>query len=367
MKKSMSIMLITITAVFIYACIPVPVPVETGDSGYYGQPYGYGYEEQYGYDEYGYGYDEYYEVPVVYGEPCYFTPPVSVTFVFDYFTYEVVNGYVDIVFWRGGHRYHRVPWYERGRRMSDRDIRTGYRYRVRGPELYRHRELLRQKHHITHPDAYYGLKKPGQQRPPKDQKPQWENKQPTPPMEETSPWGRNKPLEMEHKQPSSMEHQPRPYDQKPSWEPKPKPQEEPAPPMMQMPRETQPTGEPMPQQQMEQKTKWQQGQPRMMEETPQKEILLPPQREKTPQWGQSQIPPQPSENPPKIKQRNQKEESRRLLEKRRAKERIRKPVREKSLEPQREPKDSDKVRENTEKHEQEMNAAPGEFNRKMPR
>jgi len=358
MKKIIQITLIMMTAVWIYACIPVPVPVETGDSGYYGQPYGYGYEEQYGY-----GYDEYYEVPVVYGEPCYFAPPISVSFVFDYFTFEVVNGYVDIVFWRGGHRYHREPWYEQGRRISDRDIRAGHRHRVRGPELYRHREFLRQKHNITHPDSYYGLKKPGQPRPPKETEPQWGNKQQPRPMEQAPSWERKPPQEMEQRQPSSMERQPRPYDQKPSWETKPQFQAEPVPPVVQMPKKTQPSGDELPPQQAEQGPKWQQGQPRVMEEVQQKERTLPPQRVKIPQWGQRQIPPLSSERPPKIKQRYPKEESRRILEKRKIKEKIRKPKPEKSIES----KDADRLRENAEKHEKGMNAAPEEFNRKMPR
>jgi len=81
----------------IFACIPVPVPVGTSQPGYSGV-YGYGYE-----DQYGYGYDdEYYDAPIIYGEPCYYAPPIAVTFAFDYFTYEPDGPYVDIVFWKTG-------------------------------------------------------------------------------------------------------------------------------------------------------------------------------------------------------------------------------------------------------------------------
>ena len=132
--------------------------------------------EAYGYDDgsgevYGSGYgSDYVDVPTVYGEPYYFAPPISVTYPFDYFTYELVNGFVDIVFWRGGHRYHHEHWYDNGRRVSDADMRSRKRYnRVSGSEFSRHREQLQQNHNISHPDSYYGLKSPSnrqmQQRP----------------------------------------------------------------------------------------------------------------------------------------------------------------------------------------------------------
>jgi len=104
------------------ACVPVPVPVGTSTATVYEEPYGYGYDDQYGYD------DDYVDVPIVYGEPIYYAPPVSVTFAYDYFTYEVMNGFVDIVFWRNGHRYHHEPWYYHGRRMSPDEIRTSRPY-----------------------------------------------------------------------------------------------------------------------------------------------------------------------------------------------------------------------------------------------
>jgi hypothetical protein len=136
-----------------------------------------GYDNQYGS---GYGYDDQYvDVPVTYGEPCYYAPPVAVTFAFDYFTYEMVGGFVDIVFWRGGHRYHNEHWRDHGRRVSDADIRSGqYKRQIRGSEFNRHREKLQQNHNISHPDSYYGMKsrpeRQMQQRPQQvEQRPQW--------------------------------------------------------------------------------------------------------------------------------------------------------------------------------------------------
>ena len=101
----------------------------------------YGYDNQYGrVDGQGYN-DEYVDVPIIYGEPYYLAPPIAVGFLFDYFTYEMVDGFVDLVFWRGGHRYHREHWYDNGRRVPDWDIRSRERHqRVRGSELFQHRE-----------------------------------------------------------------------------------------------------------------------------------------------------------------------------------------------------------------------------------
>ena len=103
MKRIMQILLLFIVVFAVNACIPVPVPVATTAPGYE-QPYGY--EDQYGYE------DEYVDVPIVYGEPMYYAPPIVVTFAYDYFTYEQYGPYVDIVFWRGGHRYRHEPWHK---------------------------------------------------------------------------------------------------------------------------------------------------------------------------------------------------------------------------------------------------------------
>ena len=142
---------------------------------------GYGYDDGSG-EVYGSGSD-YVDVPTAYGEPYYFAPPIFVTYPYDYFTYELVGGFVDIVFWRGGHRYRHERWYDNGRRVSAADMRSSKRYnRVSGSEFSRHREQLRQNHNISHPDSYYGLKSRSNrqmQRSPQqvEQRPQWGQRQ----------------------------------------------------------------------------------------------------------------------------------------------------------------------------------------------
>jgi hypothetical protein len=134
-----------------------------------------GYDDQYGS---GYG-DEYVDVPIVYGEPYYIAPPITVMYPYDYYTYEMVGGFVDIVFWRGGHRYRSEHWQNHGRRVSDADIRSRkWHQRVRGSEFNQYREKLRQNHNISHPDSYYGMKssleRQLQQRPQQvEQRTQW--------------------------------------------------------------------------------------------------------------------------------------------------------------------------------------------------
>ena len=174
MKRNMQILLLFFFAFTVAACIPVPVAVSPQSAGYDDQ-YGYGY------DEYGSGYDdEYVDVPIVYGEPYYFAPPIVVTYPYDYYTYEMVGGFVDIVFWRGGHRYRHERWHDNGRLVSDADMRSRQRHqRIRGSEFNQYREKLRQNHNISHPDSYYGLKprpkQQMQQRPQQtEQRPQWQ-------------------------------------------------------------------------------------------------------------------------------------------------------------------------------------------------
>ena len=122
MKRNMQMLLLVLFVFTITACIPVPVAVSPQSAGYDDQ-YGYGY------DEYGSGYnDEYVDVPIAYGEPYYFAPPIVVTYPYDYYTYEMVGGFVDIVFWRGGHRYRHERWNERGRFVSDADMRSRQRH-----------------------------------------------------------------------------------------------------------------------------------------------------------------------------------------------------------------------------------------------
>jgi hypothetical protein len=133
---------------------------------------------------YGSGYgSDYVDVPIVYGEPYYFAPPIAVTYPYDYYTYEMVDGFVDIVFWRGGHRYRHERWHDNGRLVSDADMRSRRLHqRIRGSEFNQYREKLRQNHNISHPDSYYGLKLPSNrqmQRSPRrvEQRPQWGQRQ----------------------------------------------------------------------------------------------------------------------------------------------------------------------------------------------
>jgi hypothetical protein len=119
--------------------------------------------DDYGYIDGGYGDDGYYDAPVVYSEPCYYTPPIVVTFGFDYFTYELSGRYVDIVFWRGGRPYHRRPWNDHGKRITSDYIHSGqWHHKISGNDLLRHRDKLKEQKNIFHPDSYYGIK-PGHQ------------------------------------------------------------------------------------------------------------------------------------------------------------------------------------------------------------
>ena len=105
----------------------------------------------------------YYEVPITYGEPCYYLPPIIVTFPFDYFTYELSGSYVDIVFWRNGHPRHRKPWHDHGQWVTADDIHSGHwHHKISGDDLLRHRDKLKEHNNIVHPDSYYGIK-PGHQ------------------------------------------------------------------------------------------------------------------------------------------------------------------------------------------------------------
>jgi hypothetical protein len=110
-------------------------------------------------DPVGGGYEEEVEVPIVYGEPCYYPPPIVVAYPYDYYTYEQVGGYVNIVFWRGGHRFHNEVWRNHGRRMSVAGARAWqHTHKIRGSELAHHREQLKNNHNISHPNSSYGLR-----------------------------------------------------------------------------------------------------------------------------------------------------------------------------------------------------------------
>lgn len=101
----------------------------------------------------------YVDAPIVYGQPFYYAPPVIVQYPYDYFTYEIVGAYIDIVFWRNGHRYRNEHWYEHGKRVFATDIRSNQiHYRISAVELARHREMLRQQYNIYHSNSYYGSK-----------------------------------------------------------------------------------------------------------------------------------------------------------------------------------------------------------------
>ncbi|MCX5849801.1 MAG: hypothetical protein NTW65_10170 [Deltaproteobacteria bacterium] len=224
MKKIMQVFLLFIFVFAVYACIPVPVYVSPSAPSYE-QPYSYD-------DQYGAGYDdEYVDVPIVYGEPMYYAPPIAVTFAFDYFTYEMVGGYVDVVFWRGGHRYRDEPWRDHGRRISPDDIRVNPYHRIRSTEFSRHREKLQKNNNITHPDSYYGIKpRPKQQIQPSkqiDQRPPLEQ-QPPRQVEQQPQWGQKPPKQVDQK-PSWGQKQPQPVEQKPQWGQKPPQQVQPKP------------------------------------------------------------------------------------------------------------------------------------------
>ena len=106
--------------------------------------------------DYGEGYVD---APIVYGQPFYYTPPVIVQYPYDYFTYDIIGAYIDIVFWRNGNRYRNERWYEHGRRVCTTDIRSNQiHYRISAAELARHREILRQHYNVSHSNSYNGSK-----------------------------------------------------------------------------------------------------------------------------------------------------------------------------------------------------------------
>lgn len=235
--------------------------------------------EGYGYD---YGYEnEYVDVPIIYGEPCYYTPPIAVTFAFDYFTYEIIGGYVDIVFWRGGHRYHHKPWYDHGMRISPDFINSrDMHHRIPGKEFFSHRERLERDHHITHPDSFYGLKER-----PKKPAQQWEGQN-------------NQRPQGGQQQPQQTQPSPRwkSKDQRPQWGQQSQQTQQP-PQLEQKDRRTQ-WGQ-QPSQQKEQRSKWGQKPPQQVRQRPQN-------LEQRQQWKQRQ--------PQQIRQRPQveKKESRQM-------------------------------------------------------
>jgi len=225
---------------------------------------GEGYVYESGYE------NEYVDVPITYGEPMYYAPPVTVTFAFDYFTYEIIGGFVDIVFWRGGHRYHHVPWHDHGRRISPDYIRSkNMHHRLRSDEFFRHRERLQRDNNITHPDSYYGLKarsqKPTQRRFGQSyQRPQW-GQQPSQQTKQQPQWGQ--------KQPPQIRQRPQQSERRPQW------------------------GQ-QPSQQTQQRPQWGQKQPQQTRQRPQ-------QSERRPQWGQQ--PSQQTQQRPQVETRSSRQ------------------------------------------------------------
>ena len=99
------------------------------------------------------------DAPIVYGQPIYYTPPIIVQYPYDYFTYEIVGAYIDIVFWRNGHHFHNEHWYEHGQRVSAADISSNQiHYRISATELAKHREMSRQHYNLSNSGSHYESK-----------------------------------------------------------------------------------------------------------------------------------------------------------------------------------------------------------------
>jgi hypothetical protein len=99
----------------------------------------------------------YIDAPVVFGRPLYDAPPVTVTYSYDYYTYQRVGTYVDIVFWRNGHSYRNEHWYVNGKRVSSVNIRSNpFQSRNNSSEFAGQREKLIQHHNISNPDSNNG-------------------------------------------------------------------------------------------------------------------------------------------------------------------------------------------------------------------
>jgi len=103
---------------------------------------------------------EFVEPVIVYNEPCYLPCPIVVGFPYEYYTYENVDGFVNIVFWQGGHRFRHEEWRYHGERMrADRMHEWARSHKVSRGMMERHRDQLAQRHNIRHDDAHFGLNK----------------------------------------------------------------------------------------------------------------------------------------------------------------------------------------------------------------
>jgi hypothetical protein len=296
MKRNMQILLLFFFAFTVSACIPVPVAVSPQSAGYYDDPYGYGYD------------DEYVDVPIAYGEPYYFAPPIVVAYPYDYFTYEMVDGFVDIVFWRGGQRYRHERWHDNGRFVSDADMRSRKRHqRIRGSEFNQYREKLRQNHNIYHPDSYYGMKP----------RPKHQIEQRSKQTEQRPHWQQQRPQQTEQK-PQLEQQPPRQVEQRLQWGAKPQQSGQ------------RPQLESKPLQQEVQKPQVEQQQTQQSGQRPQWGQKQPQQVQQTPRLGQK---PDQQENlrpmPQQTRQRYQKEQPKLKQERqKKIKESFKKPVQE---------------------------------------
>ena len=98
--------------------------------------------------------------PVVeFNEPCYLPPPFVVGYPYDYYTYENVGGFVNVVFWRNGHRFHHERWMENGQHMRAEHLHAwAASHRVERKAMEHHRAQLERRHNIRHDDAHFGLR-----------------------------------------------------------------------------------------------------------------------------------------------------------------------------------------------------------------
>ena len=102
---------------------------------------------------------EFVEPVIVYNEPCYLPCPIVVGFPYEYYTYENVGGFVNIVFWQNGHRFRHEEWRYHGERMRpDRMHEWARSHKVNRGVMEHHRNQLVQRHNIRHDDAHYGLR-----------------------------------------------------------------------------------------------------------------------------------------------------------------------------------------------------------------
>ena len=135
MGKSMqSVVVAVLLVLFCYGC--VPVVVDRGEQ----EP-------------------EFIAPVVEFNEPCYLPPPFVVGYPYDYYTYENVGGFVNVVFWRNGQRFHHERWMENGQHMRAEHLHAwAASHRVERKAMEHHRAQLERRHNIRHDDAHFGLR-----------------------------------------------------------------------------------------------------------------------------------------------------------------------------------------------------------------